>query len=179
MHLNYHRTVDLRDPCPTGSVHLWAGVSRQLAELHERVTNEVARRSGLTAAAFAALHHLAHAESASLGLSELAGAVAYSSGGVTKLADRLVAEGLVERVASPSDRRVVRAVLTEAGAARLRHGLAVYAEVVEREIVARLGGDGLARLAADLGVGDRSDRPLGALDGATLADSPPDQAPPE
>jgi len=161
---SYSCLVKERDPCPTGHVHLWAGVSRQLVELHERVTTEVARRTGLPAAAFAALHHLAHAENGSLGLSELAGAVAYSSGGVTKLADRLVAEGLVERVASPSDRRVVRAVLTEAGAARLRHGLAVYAEAVEREIVARLGGGGLARLAADLGVGELPEGPARALD---------------
>ena len=44
-----------------------------------------------------------------------AGFIDIDPGAVTRLVDRLVAKGLVERVADPADRRSVRLKLTEAG----------------------------------------------------------------
>lgn len=46
---------------------------------------------------------------------ELAGFIDIDAGAVTRLIDRLVAKGLVERIADPADRRSVRVELTEAG----------------------------------------------------------------
>jgi DNA-binding MarR family transcriptional regulator len=59
---------------------------------------------------------------------------------MTQLVDRLEADKLVERVNDPSDRRSVRAALTDAG--RERHGEAV-------EILARAESEIFTGLAAD------------------------------
>ena len=50
-----------------------------------------------------------------LPMTQLAHDVALSSGGFTKLADRMVRADLIERQVSVEDRRVVFAVLTEQG----------------------------------------------------------------
>ena len=50
----------------------------------------------------------------------LADSIILSKSGVTRLIDRLVADGLVERDTCLSDARGAEAVLTEAGLARLR-----------------------------------------------------------
>lgn len=54
-----------------------------------------------------------------LRMSDLAAQTTLSASGLTRVVDRLVADGLVERAACPSDRRGSFAVLTEAGAARI------------------------------------------------------------
>lgn len=50
--------------------------------------------------------------------------VSYDPGAMTRMIDRLERKGLVRRVRSPEDRRVVRIVLTE-------EGKAVYPKIVE------------------------------------------------
>gem|GEM_PF-359720 len=60
-----------------------------------------------------------------------------SKSGVTRLVDRLVERGLVERAACPSDRRVVYAGLTGAG----RHVVADAAPLLVTALGARLGRD--------------------------------------
>lgn len=57
-----------------------------------------------------------------LTLGELATAVACVRSNMTQVVDRLEGDGLVKRVADPSDRRVVRAQLTEAGVGRQGEG---------------------------------------------------------
>ena len=54
-----------------------------------------------------------------LTLGALADQIALTSGGVTRLLDRMTAAGLVERVPSPTDRRISFAALTAAGRRRL------------------------------------------------------------
>ena len=49
----------------------------------------------------------------------LAQQVALTTGGVTRLVDRMISAGLVERVPCPTDRRVLFAALTPAGEAKL------------------------------------------------------------
>lgn len=57
-----------------------------------------------------------------LALSELAAKQSCVRSNITQLVDRLEAERLVERVADPADRRIVRAALTGAGRARYAEG---------------------------------------------------------
>jgi len=57
-----------------------------------------------------------------LTLGELATAVACVRSNMTQVVDRLEGDGLVKRVADPSDRRVVRAALTPLGAERQKAG---------------------------------------------------------
>lgn len=55
----------------------------------------------------------------------LADQVALSSGGITRLLDRIIDAGYVERVPCPTDRRVNYAGLTPAGKAKLKAAIAV------------------------------------------------------
>ncbi len=65
-------------------------------------------------------------------MSGLAQQVALSSGGITRLLDRIIAAGLVERVPCPTDRRVQYAALTDTGRARLEQAAAVQVRQLRR-----------------------------------------------
>lgn len=59
-------------------------------------------------------------------MSELADRLTLSRGGITKLVDRLVDAGYLERVSCPDDRRALQAALTQAGERILVDMQAVY-----------------------------------------------------
>jgi DNA-binding MarR family transcriptional regulator len=65
-------------------------------------------------------------------MSELAEWLTLSRGGITKLVDRLVEAGCLERVSCAEDRRSLQAQLTSAGVRMLLEMQAVYEEEVER-----------------------------------------------
>ncbi len=58
-----------------------------------------------------------------------------TTGGVTRLIDRMEALGLVERAANPADRRGRLVRLTEAGAARAVEATRVHVENIRRHLV--------------------------------------------
>jgi DNA-binding MarR family transcriptional regulator len=74
---------------------------------------------GLTTGDYEVLVRLSETEDRQLRMCDLAGALHLSPSGLTRRLDGLVKCGLVERVASPLDRRVMFAALTPAGEAKL------------------------------------------------------------
>jgi DNA-binding MarR family transcriptional regulator len=68
---------------------------------------------------------------------------------ITQLVDRLEADGLVRRVNDPSDRRSVRAELTELGVERQAAGAEEVARV-QKEISGRLSSQDLSSLESAL-----------------------------
>ena len=86
-----------------------------------------------------------------LRMGELAESVTLSRGGLTKLVDRIEAEGLLRREACSSDRRGYDAVLTRSGADMLRRMWPVYAGVLQDEFVAVLSDEEAQHLAELLG----------------------------
>jgi DNA-binding MarR family transcriptional regulator len=100
---------------------------------------------GLSVAKFNVLSRLAEAGE-SLPLSQLADRCSCVRSNMTQLVDRLEADRLVERTADPTDRRSIRAVLTEAG--RERHAEAARVlEETGRTMFAHLGEEDRADLA--------------------------------
>lgn len=93
-------------------------------------------QAGLSLAKHGVLTQLAEAGEP-LPLSELAERLSCVRSNMTQLMDRLEAEGLVERVDDPSDRRIVRAALTPLGAERQAEG-AKALEQVQTEFQASL-----------------------------------------
>ncbi|MFN8423066.1 MAG: MarR family transcriptional regulator [Anaerolineae bacterium] len=91
---------------------------------------------GLSMAKFGVLEALSKAN-APLTLTELAGKLSCVRSNVTQLIDRLEADGLVKRVADPSDRRSIRAVLTPLGTKRAVQGAAAFAQA-RAELAGRL-----------------------------------------
>jgi DNA-binding MarR family transcriptional regulator len=104
--------------------------------------------AGLSLAKLGALRHLALAETP-LTLTQLAERHCCGRSNVTSLIDRLEADGYVERIVDPNDRRTVRAALTETGRTAYARASAILAEH-ERSIDERLGQAPRAELARGL-----------------------------
>lgn len=109
--------------------------------------------TGLSLAKLGALRHLAEANEP-LPLGQLAERIACVKSNVTQLVDRLEVDQLVRRVPDPSDRRSVRAEITDMGREKYTAG-AQALENAEAELVSELEltdrdqlHDLLARLAA-------------------------------
>ena len=92
--------------------------------------------TGLSLAKLGALRHLAEAN-APLALGQLAERIACVKSNVTQLVDRLETDQLVRRVPDPSDRRSVRAEITDEGRARYEAGMEAV-RAAEAELVAEL-----------------------------------------
>jgi DNA-binding MarR family transcriptional regulator len=68
-------------------------------------------------------------------MTQLAEMVLFSSGGFTKLADRMERAGLIRRIPSPGDRRSLLATLTPEGHAALERALAVHVPGLQRHLI--------------------------------------------
>ncbi|MEZ0091019.1 MarR family winged helix-turn-helix transcriptional regulator [Streptacidiphilus sp. EB129] len=82
-----------------------------------------------------------------LTMTRLAQDVALTSGGFTKLADRMVTAGLIERQTSPSDRRVTHAVLTPEGLRIGEEAQRIHVAALREHFLAPLGEERARRLA--------------------------------
>lgn len=125
--------------------------------LERQVGEALQRDVGIPHSWYEVMLRLSRSESGRLPMSTLAEQVALTSGGITRLLDKMVAAGFAERVACATDRRVSYAALTPAGSAKL----AEASEVHDRN---------LARLFTGLTGTERQqlDRLLDKLRGASL-----------
>ena len=83
-------------------------------------------RVGLPHSWFEVLVRLARSPDGQLTMGVLAEQVTLTTGGVTRLIDRMEAAGYVQRVPCPTDRRVSYAALTDAGRAKLEEATPVH-----------------------------------------------------
>jgi DNA-binding MarR family transcriptional regulator len=117
---------------------------RLAARVEERLEKAL-EGEGLSIARLKVLNDLV--ESGPLPLSALASRQNCVRSNITQLVDRLEADGLVRRVADPTDRRSVRAQLTEKGRERQVRGQARLA-ATEEEIMARFSAEERAALSS-------------------------------
>ena len=104
-----------------------------LAVLHaaravENKLEAACSQAGLSMAKFSVLSQLV-AAGEPLALGELAGRLSCVRSNMTQLIDRLEADGLVRRVSCPTDRRSVKAEISELGRERQAHAAAEVAKV--------------------------------------------------
>lgn len=103
----------------------------RLVEVHSGLGQQLGRsleqECGIPHAWFEVLLRVARATDGQISMGSLAQQVALTTGGITRLLDRMIAAGLVARVPCPTDRRVQFAVLTEQGRANLEQAAAVHA----------------------------------------------------
>ena len=83
-------------------------------------------------------------------MSDLAAQTSLTSSGITRLVDRLVAAGSVQRQACATDRRTTYAVITDKGRARLEAALPGHLELIERWLVGPIPSGELAAFVATL-----------------------------
>lgn len=124
----------------------WQTVIDGFTRAHRRVMAPV-EASGLPEPHFAALMLLSRADDHRLPMSRLAQELGMTSGGFTKLADRLARDGMIDRRNSVGDRRVVYAALTELGVTTVAAAESTYAGSVRRQVVAVVGDEALGQTA--------------------------------
>jgi DNA-binding MarR family transcriptional regulator len=111
---------------------------------------ELEQSVGIPLVWFDVLIHIGGAEEGRLTMSRLSAEVALTTGGVTRLVDRMVEAGLVARQNCPSDRRSVHVVLTPAGHSTLRDSIGAHIEGIDRHLVAPLNETDRAALKVAL-----------------------------
>ena len=131
-----------RDP----RLSAWRSFLRAHATVLRALERELVAEQGLALTDYDVLVQLATATDRRLRMSELADALLLSRSGVTRLVDRMVADGLVERVTCETDRRGQWAALTRAGYARLRAATPVHLRGVTEHFLDRIGPADLAAL---------------------------------
>jgi len=114
-----------------------------------RIEHELHEAAGISGAEFGVLLRLARTPGHHLRMTDLADASGLSTSGMTRLVDRLVAAGLVERAACPNDRRGLEAVLTAKGRKLVEKVLPAHLDSLERYIAGPLCGE-LDKLAAPM-----------------------------
>ncbi len=73
-----------------------------------------------------------------LKMNQVADAIVHSTGGTTRLIDRMEETGLVKRVNCPSDRRAIYVAITDEGNRRLDQALEVHLHYLEGHLGTRL-----------------------------------------
>ncbi|MGA6165525.1 MarR family winged helix-turn-helix transcriptional regulator [Amycolatopsis magusensis] len=129
------------DPCTDDDeiVTWWGLVIEGYLATQNKLMGEIADRFGLAPASFDILLRLVRSPDNRMPMTRLAGEAALSSGGFTKVADRLVAADLICRVPSPDDRRVTYAVLTDHGLSVAWEARRACAEILRKIVLTPLG----------------------------------------
>jgi DNA-binding MarR family transcriptional regulator len=105
-------------------------VARTQRQLLKRI-----EESGVPAQWFAVLHLLLRVPDHRMPMSLLARDLAMTSGGFTKLADRMASEELIDRRGSSGDRRVVYAALTDRGRQVARRATREYQRALRANVL--------------------------------------------
>ncbi len=124
----------------------WELVTHAVTRTQERVLSRI-EDAGLPSQWVAALHLLLRTEDHRLPMSRLARDLSMTSGGFTKLADRMGQEGLIDRRNSAGDRRVVYAELTETGLRLARRTERQYKAALREHVLEVLSAQTLIALA--------------------------------
>lgn len=126
-----------------------------LVRAHATVTRQLnvqlAADHGLTISDFEVLLRLARAPEHRLRRVDLAQQVVLTPSGITRLLDGLERQGWVDRASCSEDRRVVYAVITEAGLAKLLEARSTHVPQIEEHFARRLPRDDLVSLVGLLG----------------------------
>ena len=136
----------------------WSAFLRAHARVVRELERELQVEQRMALVDYDVLVTLAGAPDRRLRMSELADRLLLSRSGATRLVDRLVGDGLVERVSCDSDRRGQWASLTPAGYERLRQASPTHLRGVAEHFLDRLSPDEVAALQRVLArLADESD----------------------
>lgn len=132
--------------------------------LSRQLGRSLEQQAGIPHPWFEVLLRISRTAGGQISMGALAQQVALTSGGITKLVDRMVDAGLVSRVPCPTDRRVYFAALTPEGSQVLRRAAEVHSGNL-RQVFAGFSKEELRTLDA-------------LLDRLRSADVPPATQPP-
>jgi DNA-binding MarR family transcriptional regulator len=122
----------------SSAVRAFIALVRAHAAAIRQLNAQLTRDHGLTINDYEVLLRLASAPDRRMRRVDLAGEVLLTASGITRLLDGLERAGFVERGSCDSDRRVVYAVLTDAGREKLREASTSHVAQIEELFSARL-----------------------------------------
>lgn len=125
------RTLSPLDP----RIEPWRAFLQAHARVTRRLDEELRAEHDLSLAEYDALLTIADAPDRRIRMRQLADRVILSKSGVTRLIDRLVLDGLVQRDACLSDARGAEAVLTPAGLDRLRRASRTHLRGIDEHFI--------------------------------------------
>src|SRR3954451_12893579 len=131
MQLYHEPTVTTR--IAEDHLNAWRGLLNAHARLTGRIEAELAEAGLPQLAWYDVLWALQRAPRKALRMGELADAVTISRSGLTRLVDRIEADGLLERRASAEDRRAIDVAITSEGSKLLRRMWPVYEKVLRAQ----------------------------------------------
>jgi len=120
------------------------------AQVRRQLERELQAEQSMSLADYELLLILAYSDGRRLRMSELAGMLALSRSGATRLIDRLEADALVTRVICDTDRRGQWAQLTDAGYQRLRAASPTHLRGVAEHFLDRIPAAELESLRSTL-----------------------------
>lgn len=141
-------TVPAADLLSPRELAAWRGMLEAHGTLVAQLDRELEREHGLALSAYEVLMYLGDAEGEKLRMGELADRLLLSRSGITRLVDRLVRQGLIERRRCQDDGRGYYAELTPAGRAKLDAARPDHLAGVRRHFLARLAPDEVDALGA-------------------------------
>ena len=130
------------------------GAWRAVLNTHARLTGAIERAladHGLPPLAWYDVLWALQRSGKTLRMGELADAATISRSGLTRLVDRLEAEGLLERRPAKDDRRAIEVTVTAAGSRLLRRMWPVYEQVLREAFEAKLSRADARAVSAALG----------------------------
>src|SRR5918995_3099161 len=136
------RPLTARDP----RLAPWRAFLLAHARVSRRLDEELRAEHDVSFAEYDALLTIAQAPGRRIRMGLLADEVLLSKSGVTRLVDRLVNDGLVERSTCSTDARGAEAVLTERGLVRLRAASRTHLRGISEHFLLVVDTDDLASL---------------------------------
>jgi DNA-binding MarR family transcriptional regulator len=128
----------------------WMALVEAHAAAVESVEADLVRDTGLPLSWHEVLVRLSASDEGSMRMQELAHAVLLSKSGLTRLADRMEAAGLIERTACDSDRRGTWAVVTPKGREALASATPSFLAAVDRHFAGHLSDREIDSVASSL-----------------------------
>jgi DNA-binding MarR family transcriptional regulator len=126
--------------CPSGDekVALFGLLFETNARMAREIGAELEAKCQLPLAWFDVLLQLRQSDNGRLKMNQIADAIVHSTGGTTRLIDRLEETGYVRRENCANDRRAIWVAITEEGGAKLDEALLVHLHYLDVNVATRL-----------------------------------------
>lgn len=126
----------------------WRAFIETTHDLVAALDDDLQQNFGITLGDYEVLVFLSEAPDRQMRMCDLAARLHLSPSGLTRRLDGLVRDGLVARVPSQADRRVLHAALTDAGYAHLEQAAPTHVESVRTRLLDPLTVDQVAELGS-------------------------------
>ena len=135
-----------RSQLTTEELQGWYSFVQAHHQVLRQLDGELLREHRLPLASYEVLLWLAQSPGRSMKMADLARVCRLSPSGLTRLIDRLVRDGLVERRASGADARIMLAHLTDKGVDRFRKAAPTHVRAIKDHFTSKLGNSHLEQV---------------------------------